>query len=100
MVIMSFLSHIFDNQSPHFVLFLFVLCRTKTKYALRSDKVRKSHSESLKKGDIVHRHLVDGDVVLFNRQPSLHRISIMSHFVCGIVIGKYDLLCFNVLWGS
>jgi DNA-directed RNA polymerase III subunit RPC1 len=23
--------------------------------------------------------LVDGDVVLFNRQPSLHRISIMAH---------------------
>lgn len=23
--------------------------------------------------------MLDGDVVLFNRQPSLHRISIMSH---------------------
>jgi DNA-directed RNA polymerase II subunit RPB1 len=26
----------------------------------------------LKEGDIVHRHLIDGDVVLFNRHPSLH----------------------------
>jgi DNA-directed RNA polymerase II subunit RPB1 len=30
-------------------------------------------------GDIVNRHLMDGDVVLFNRQPSLHRMSMMAH---------------------
>lgn len=30
-------------------------------------------------GDIVERHLEDNDVVLFNRQPSLHKLSIMSH---------------------
>lgn len=35
----------------------------------------------LKYGDIVERHLEDGDIVLFNRQPSLHRMSIMSHRV-------------------
>jgi DNA-directed RNA polymerase III subunit RPC1 len=33
----------------------------------------------LKYGDIVERHLIDNDVVLFNRQPSLHRVSIMAH---------------------
>lgn len=33
----------------------------------------------LRFGDIVERHLDDNDVVLFNRQPSLHKISIMSH---------------------
>ena len=32
-------------------------------------------------GDLVERHLIDGDVVLFNRQPSLHKLSIMAHFV-------------------
>ena len=32
-------------------------------------------------GDMVERHLIDGDVVLFNRQPSLHKLSIMAHFV-------------------
>ncbi|XP_048486238.1 DNA-directed RNA polymerase III subunit RPC1 [Plutella xylostella] len=36
-------------------------------------------ANDLKCGDIVERHLVDGDVVLFNRQPSLHKLSIMSH---------------------
>eukprot|EP00004_Rigifila_ramosa_P019449 TRINITY_DN4940_c0_g1_i2.p1 TRINITY_DN4940_c0_g1~~TRINITY_DN4940_c0_g1_i2.p1 ORF type:complete len:1028 (+),score=226.55 TRINITY_DN4940_c0_g1_i2:430-3084(+) len=33
----------------------------------------------LKIGDIVERHLEDGDYVLFNRQPSLHKMSIMCH---------------------
>jgi len=33
----------------------------------------------LKEGDVVHRHLVDGDVVLFNRQPSLHKASMECH---------------------
>lgn len=36
---------------------------------------------NLRIGDIVERHLLDGDVSLFNRQPSLHRMSIMSHRV-------------------
>ena len=31
--------------------------------------------------DIVHRHLLDGDIVLFNRQPTLHRMSMMAHEV-------------------
>ena len=35
----------------------------------------------LRDGDVVHRMLVDGDFVLFNRQPSLHRPSIMAHRV-------------------
>ena len=30
-------------------------------------------------GDIVERHLQDGDIVLFNRQPSLHKMSMMGH---------------------
>jgi len=35
----------------------------------------------LREGDVVHRHLVDGDIVLFNRQPSLHKASMMAHRV-------------------
>lgn len=41
---------------------------------------RKQIAADLKIGDIVERHLSDNDVVLFNRQPSLHRLSIMAHF--------------------
>ena len=43
------------------------------------EHVREQLSEDLKIGDIVERHMEDGDVVLFNRQPSLHKMSIMSH---------------------
>jgi len=35
----------------------------------------------LYEGDVVNRHLMDGDAVLFNRQPSLHRMSMMCHLV-------------------
>lgn len=38
-------------------------------------------AEALKHGDVVDRHLINGDIVLFNRQPSLHRLSIMAHRV-------------------
>ena len=33
----------------------------------------------LEDGDIVHRHMMDGDAILFNRQPTLHRMSMMCH---------------------
>ncbi|KAF2198820.1 beta and beta-prime subunits of DNA dependent RNA-polymerase [Delitschia confertaspora ATCC 74209] len=43
-----------------------------------SHKLEKVAKE-LEIGDIVERHLEDGDIVLFNRQPSLHKLSILSH---------------------
>ena len=33
----------------------------------------------LEDGDVVHRHMMDGDPILFNRQPTLHRMSMMCH---------------------
>jgi len=38
-------------------------------------------SITLNIGDTVNRHLMDGDYVLFNRQPSLHKMSMMGHRV-------------------
>ena len=38
-------------------------------------------AEQIGPGWVVERHLMDGDIVLFNRQPSLHRMSIMAHRV-------------------
>ena len=32
-------------------------------------------------GDVINRHLVNDDIVLFNRQPSLHKMSMMAHRV-------------------
>ncbi|XP_056686801.1 DNA-directed RNA polymerase III subunit 1 isoform X2 [Spinacia oleracea] len=40
---------------------------------------RKRIANELKFGSIVHRDLEDGDILLFNRQPSLHRMSMMCH---------------------
>ena len=39
---------------------------------------REEICKNLKIGDIVERHLMNDDIVLFNRQPSLHRVSIMG----------------------
>ncbi|KAI9752373.1 MAG: hypothetical protein M4579_005644, partial [Chaenotheca gracillima] len=38
-------------------------------------------ADQLQIGDVVERHLEDRDIVLFNRQPSLHKLSILSHYV-------------------
>jgi DNA-directed RNA polymerase II subunit RPB1 len=43
-------------------------------------KYRKDTIE-LHYGYIVERHLMDGDIVLFNRQPTLHKMSMMGHRV-------------------
>ena len=58
-------------------------------YIIRPDGRRKKISrdlkneiiEELKPGYFVERHLQDGDIVLFNRHPSLHRGSLMAHYV-------------------
>ena len=42
---------------------------------------RSGIADSLETGYLVERHLLNGDVVLFNRQPSLHQMSIMAHHV-------------------
>ena len=48
----------------------------------------------LEDGDIVHRHILDGDAVLFNRQPTLHRMSMMCHLAK--IMFKGDTFRMNV----
>ncbi|MCI4349615.1 MAG: DNA-directed RNA polymerase subunit A', partial [Thermoplasmata archaeon] len=58
-------------------------------YLIREDgqriKVMEKNAEAcaelVQPGCVVERQLLDGDIVLFNRQPSLHRMSMMAHFV-------------------
>ena len=58
-------------------------------YVIRPDGRRKKITsetqeqvmEELQPGFVVERHLMDGDIALFNRQPSLHRMSMMCHRV-------------------
>lgn len=42
---------------------------------------REELAKMVEPGYKIERHLKDGDIVLFNRQPSLHRMSIMAHEV-------------------
>ena len=55
--------------------------RIKIRYHLVHHRIEKEIIEELKPGYIVERHLQDGDIVLFNRHPSLHRASLMAHYV-------------------
>ncbi len=58
-------------------------------YIVRPDGRKKRITQELKEelcneiqpGYIVERHLQDGDIVLFNRHPTLHKQSIMAHYV-------------------
>lgn len=59
----------------------YVIDPTGRRIDLRFIRDLKAVAESLKPGYVVERHLIDGDIVLFNRQPSLHRMSIMGHIV-------------------
>ena len=51
------------------------------KIRVRGDETKELILEQLEPGFIIERHLKDGDMVLFNRQPSLHRMSMMAHEV-------------------
>ena len=51
--------------------------RIRLEFVVERDKI----AESLETGFIVERHLGNGDIAIFNRQPSLHRMSIMAHYV-------------------
>jgi DNA-directed RNA polymerase subunit A' len=44
-----------------------------------TDENKKDVYDNMAPGWTIDRQLHDGDIVLFNRQPSLHRISIMAH---------------------
>jgi hypothetical protein len=71
----------------------------KFKFALSSRNAQE-RSKMLRVGDVVRRHLMDGDVVLFNRQPSLHRISIMAHrffFFFSVLLLRFYLLRVKVM---
>src|SRR3989339_2182805 len=58
-------------------------------YVIRPDGKKKKITEELKEeicnelvpGYKIERHLVDGDIVLFNRHPTLHKQGLMAHYV-------------------
>ncbi|OMJ92206.1 hypothetical protein SteCoe_5081 [Stentor coeruleus] len=70
------------------------------KYIIRSDgsiidlKYVRRHTElHLEYGYKVERHITNGDFVIFNRQPSLHKMSMMAH---SVVILPYSTFRLNL----
>ncbi len=59
----------------------YIIRNDRRRIDLRYVKNLKIIADMLAPGFTVERHLADGDLVLFNRQPSLHRMSIMAHEV-------------------
>ncbi|MBY9004346.1 MAG: DNA-directed RNA polymerase subunit A', partial [Candidatus Lokiarchaeota archaeon] len=59
----------------------YIIRNDRRRIDLRYVKNRKIIADTLAPGFTVERHLADSDLVLFNRQPSLHRMSIMAHEV-------------------
>lgn len=81
----TFIFFLYEIPCLFFNVGFIILCRRSLKFS------RKRRADELKYGDIVERHLEDGDIVLFNRQPSLHRMSIMCHRVITI----FNLFCMS-----
>ncbi len=52
-----------------------------------TDETKEALLEELQPGYVVERHLMDGDIAVFNRQPSLHRMSMMCHKI-KVIPGK------------
>ena len=46
-----------------------------------TEETKEASLEEIQPGYVVERHLMDGDIAIFNRQPSLHRMSMMCHRV-------------------
>lgn len=68
------------------------------RYIILTNKIKKdlnyidrNNITKLNYGDVIERHLMEGDVVLFNRQPSLHKFSMMGHFVKPLIGNSFRL---------
>src|SRR6478609_1529966 len=72
---MDYLQRLVDN-SPEYPGAKFVI---RAENGNRIDLQFCTRKPVLKIGDVVERHMRDGDIVLFNRQPTLHKMSMMAH---------------------
>jgi DNA-directed RNA polymerase II subunit RPB1 len=67
---------------------------TSGQYVRPLDLRIKKEQVELRYGDIVERHLQSGDIVLLNRQPTLHKQSMMGHVVK--VVNDPNLMTFGL----
>lgn len=55
------------------------LAKESSRKSLHNARDRELLAARISIGDVIERHVMNGDMILFNRQPSLHRISMMAH---------------------
>ena len=77
---MAYLKKFIENGSDEYPGSNYVV-RPDGKRKRITNEVREQILEEIQPGFVVERHLMDGDIALFNRQPSLHRMSMMCHKV-------------------
>src|SRR5207244_4176954 len=75
------MKRLIDNGPDNYPGALYIVRPDGRRVRLEFVTDRKVVAEAIQPGFVVERHLRDGDIVLFNRQPSLHRMSIMAHRV-------------------
>jgi DNA-directed RNA polymerase subunit A' len=75
------MKRLIDNGPDNYPGALYIVRPDGRRVRLEFVTDRKVVAEAIQPGFVVERHLRDGDTVLFNRQPSLHRMSIMAHRV-------------------
>ena len=71
----------FVERGPHLYPGANYIVRPDGRKKKITDETREEILEELAPGYIIERHLMDGDTAIFNRQPSLHRMSMMGHKV-------------------
>src|SRR5437879_952774 len=75
------MKRLIENGPDNYPGALYIVRHDGRRVRLEFVTARKVVGDLIQPGFVVERHLRDGDIVLFNRQPSLHRMSIMAHRV-------------------
>ncbi len=77
---LSYLKNFINNGSDKYPGANYIV-RPDGKKKKITDETKEQLIEEIQPGYVVERHLMDGDISIFNRQPSLHRMSMMCHKV-------------------
>src|SRR5207244_12624246 len=78
---MDEMKRLIDNGPDNYPGALYIVRPDGRRVRLEFVTDRKVVAEAMQPGFVVERHLRDGVIAMFNRHPSLHRMSIMAHRV-------------------
>jgi DNA-directed RNA polymerase II subunit RPB1 len=84
---LEFMTKLVQN-GPNYPGATFLENENGTKIRLHSLSDEDRVNLTVRTGDVVHRNMLDGDRILFNRQPSLHKMSMMCHVAKIMYVGE------------